>query len=299
MPASSSAWPRASRLSSDAARPDLRRLAPITPLAIVSWALVLVGIGLAIAGLSVLSAVLFLRRLSPPIVVPDATVTLVMALTGPGGGLGQLLRALERQTLRPRRIVIAVESTDDPAFQAVHGAMPRSAMPVEVVVAGLAEQAGQKCLNLAAALDRLDASDEFVVFLDADILPQDWWLSALIAPLQRPGYGIVAGYRWPTITRSTLGAHLILALDRGIAALPRPRWTQAVWGGSIAMRRETVDRLALAKHFRHRLLDDLTIGELARQAGIPVFYRRVLRVPSPLSYGVSGAWHFGHRQYQL
>jgi hypothetical protein len=90
-----------------------------------------------------------------------------------------------------------------------------------------------------------------------------------------------------------------LALNRGIAVLPRLRWTQAVWGGSIAMRRETVDRLALAKHFRHRLLDDLTIGELAREAGIPVFYRRVLRVPSPLSYGVSGAWHFGHRQYQL
>jgi hypothetical protein len=242
---------------------------------------------------------LFLRGLTAPVAVPDAAVTLVMALTGDGPGLPRLLRALEAQTLRPRRLLIAVESADDPAYRAVCEAMPNCSLPIELIVAGLAERAGQKCVNLAGALDRLGLADQCVAFLDADILPQPWWLSALVSPLQKTGYGVVSGYRWPTIARNTLGAHLILALDRGIAALPRLRWTQAVWGGSIAMQRETVARLALAEHFRGRLLDDLTIGELARQAGVPVFFRRVLRVPSPLSFGLGGAWRFGHRQYQL
>lgn len=265
----------------------------------MSWTVLAIIAGVVIGGLSVLAVVLFLRGLAIPVAAPDAPVTLVMALTGHADGLPRLLSALEAQTLRPRRLLIAVESAEDPAYLRICEAIPHCSLPIELVVAGLAERAGQKCANLAAALDRLNTADEYVAFLDADILPQPWWLSALIAPLQKPAYGVVSGYRWPTIARNTLGAHLILALDRGIAALPRLGWTQAVWGGSIAMRRETVDRLALAEHFRRRLSDDLTIGDLARQAGIPVFFRRVLRVPSPLSYGLGSAWRFGHRQYQL
>lgn len=256
-------------------------------------------IGIAIAALSLVSAAVFLRGLAPPKAVPEARVTLVMALTGAAGGLPRLLRALEEQTLQPRRLLIAVESTDDPAYEAVRGAAAACRLPIELIVTGLAEHSGQKCANLAAALDRLDAEDRFVAFLDADILPQAWWLSALVAPLLRPGCNIVTGYRWPTIGRNTLGAHLILALDRGIAALPRFRWTRAVWGGSVAMRREAAERLGLAAEFRRTLSDDLTIGALARRGDERVFFRRVLRVPTPLDCDLHAAWRFGHRQYQM
>ena len=265
----------------------------------MSWTLLPVAVGIAIGALSLLATVLFLRRLRPPGAVPNARVTLVMALTGTARGLPQLLRSIEAQTLKPHRILIAVESADDPAYRAIRNAVADASLNVEIVVAGLAETAGQKCVNIAAALDRLDARDDYVAFLDADIAPQPWWLSALVAPLERPDCGVVSGYRWPTIARETLGAHLILALDRGIAVLPRFRWTQAVWGGTIAMTRETAERLELGKHLRNRLLDDLTVGELARRAGIPVFYRRVLRVPTPLTFDLETAWRFGHRQYQL
>ena len=265
----------------------------------MNWTVIAITAGVVIGALSVLAVALFRRGLTVPVAVPDAAVTLVMALTGRAEGLPRLLTALETQTLRPRRLLIAVESADDPAYRCVFEAIPNCSLPIELIVAGCAEQAGQKCVNLAAALDRLHAADEFVAFIDADILPQPWWLSALVLPLTKPGYGVISGYRWPTIARNTLGAHLILALDRGIAALPRLGWAQAVWGGSTAMRHETIDQLALAKHFRCRLSDDLTIGELAGQAGIPVFFRRVLRVPSPLSCTLADAWRFGHRQYQM
>ncbi|WP_139557565.1 glycosyltransferase [Methylotetracoccus oryzae] len=265
----------------------------------MSWKVFAIMAGVVIGALSVLAAAFFRRGLTLPVAVPDAAVTLVMALTGRTDGLPGLLAALQAQTLKPRRLLIAVESADDPAYRCVCEAIPNCALPIELILAGLAQRAGQKCVNLAAALDRLDAADEFVAFIDADIQPQPWWLSALVSPLKNRGYGVVSGYRWPTIARNTLGAHLILALDRGIATLPRLGWAQAVWGGSTAMRRETIDRLALAEHFRRRLSDDLTIGELARQAGIPVLFRRLLRVPSPLSYTLGDAWRFGRRQYQM
>jgi hypothetical protein len=263
------------------------------------WALALMTAGLLIGGLSLLSSLIFFRRLVLPRAESEAVATLLMAATGNVRALPKLLSALERQTLKPRRLIIAVESVEDPAHQAIRTAVVGRALPVELVVAGLAERSAQKCINLLAALDRVDERDQIVVLLDADILPQPGWLSALATPLMNGACDIVAGYRWPIIKRHTLGSHLILAIDRGIAALPRFRWTRAVWGGSVAMRPETVDQLALRTHFRRVLSDDLMIGKLAAQAGLRVLFRRALRVPSPLDCDVQAAWRFGHRQYQL
>lgn len=85
--------------------------------------------------------------------------------------LESLLLALSRQHLPPRRLIVAVESEDDPAFGRVGACIDQVSFPVLRVVAGLAQSSGQKSRNLLAALALIDDADEAVVLLDADVMP--------------------------------------------------------------------------------------------------------------------------------
>ena len=257
------------------------------------------AITLGIGATSVLFALTYVVRLRPPKSQLSGKATLLMALTGPATGLLRLLKTIEEQTLKPRRLVIAIESPEDPAFLAAKRAIQTCTFPAEIVIAGPAKRAAQKCTNLLAAMARLDANDDVIVFLDADIVPPPGWLSALVSPIQGEYCDIVTGYRWPMIERPALGAHLLLAIDRPIGLLPRVPWARATWGGTLAVSRRALEALDLGHELDKTLSDDSTIGDLAAAHGLRVLTRRALLVASPLSVDLSSAWLFGRRQYQI
>jgi hypothetical protein len=94
----------------------------------------------------------------------------------PADNLENLLAALGRQSVRAGRLIIAVESPDDPAYRrATELAKTHREPAIDVVVASVSNRRGQKCTNILAALTRLAADDRFVVMLDADICPQSAW----------------------------------------------------------------------------------------------------------------------------
>src|SRR5215472_2599225 len=249
---------------------------------------------------SVALAMLFATRLRIPTDCPAARVALVLPATGELPGLEDLLTALSAQTLEPQRMIVAVEATDDPAFARVATLAERfSQLNIELVVAGLSPVRGQKCTNLLAALARLDADDEHVVLLDADVRPQPWWLAALVAPLVAGRADIVNGYRWLVPARLTFGSALVAGLDRAIATLPRLRQTRAMWGGSLAFTRRALKILDLPTTIGRTLTEDLPIGDRAAEVGLSVLTRRAIRPPTPIDSSLCELWRFARRQYQL
>lgn len=252
--------------------------------------------GLGALALAVLFAAR-LRILDPRL---SARVTLVLPATGPLPGLQNLLTALSGQSLRPGRLIIAVESTEDPAHARVAAlAEHYSQLNIELVVAGLSPLRSQKCTNLLAALARIDAEDAHVVLLDADIRPQPWWLATLVAPLAAGHADIVNGYRWPVPTALSLGSALVAGIDRAIAVLPRLSHARVIWGGSLAVTRRALEILDLPTTIGRALTDDLPIGDRAAEAGLRVLTRRAVRPPTPLGGSFYDLWRFGRRQYQL
>jgi cellulose synthase/poly-beta-1,6-N-acetylglucosamine synthase-like glycosyltransferase len=188
---------------------------------------------------SVALAALFEMRLRIPDDRVTGRVTLILPATGPLPGLEDLLHALSGQTLKPERMIVTIEAADDPAFaRVITLAEHFPQFSIELVVAGLSSLRSQKCTNLLAALARLNAEDAYVVLLDADIRPQPWWLSALVAPLAAGRADIVSGYRWPVAAKLTLGSALVAGIDRAVAVLPRLPQTRALWGGSLAVTRQ-------------------------------------------------------------
>lgn len=265
------------------------------------WQFGLLALGLLISGLSVAFAfgrMVTLRRPGPAV---DLTATLILPLSGPAETLPRLVAALECQTLRPRRLIVAVESERDPAFGQARRVAESVDLPIEVVVAGLAEVQGQKCRNQQAALDRIDGTDEIVVLLDGDIMPRSWWLATLVAPLAGDGFDICTGLRWQQVARHRLGAHLVCTIDRAAFLLPRfkARITRVVWGGSVALTRRAMVTMDLREALGRTISDDLSLVDAAKRAGLSIDTRSELLVPTAASLGVSAAWRFGVRQYRI
>jgi Glycosyl transferase family 21 len=244
-------------------------------------------------------ALLFAARLRVPDDRLSTRVALVLPATGSLPDLENLLAALSTQSLQPQRLIVAVESREDPAFARVAALAEHSRLDIELVVAGLSALRSQKCTNLLAALTRLDAEDAHVVLLDADIRPQPWWLAALVAPLAVGRADLVNGYRWPVPVTISIGTALAAAIDRAIAVLPRLSQARPIWGGSLAVTRHALEALDLPTTIGRTLTEDLPIGDRAAEIGLRVLTRRAVRPATPLGGGFRDLWRFGRRQYQL
>ncbi len=232
----------------------------------------------------------------------EAQVTLVMAMTGPSHGFESFLLKLNSQLLKPGRLIIGVESKQDPAYQKVLDLKGRADFPVEIAIAGFATQSSQKCHNLLSAFELLSIPKdypEYVVLCDADISPANWWLSALVKPLVNNTADLVSGYRWQQAKTNDLWENLTVFLDRKIALLPRPQAAEIVWGGSVAMTHEVFRDILQSGILTSTLSDDLSIGIYVYSKKYRVLNRRMLLVPSDAPKGLRSAWGFGVRQYQI
>ncbi|MGQ0671565.1 MAG: glycosyltransferase [Hyphomicrobium sp.] len=266
-----------------------------------TWLTALIAAGIVINAFSLLVALHRLGRLQRPRSERRAVATLILPLTGRAAGLDRIMASLEAQTLAPRRLIISVESAADPAHVRATSYVGRASFPVEIVVAGPASDQAQKCRNQIAALTLVDEADEAIVFLDGDILPTPWWLSALVSPLVDGHSDLVTGHRWQMPVEPRLGAHLVTAIDRAVTLMPRldAGFAHVVWGGSLAVSREAASTMNLAASLERTLSDDLSLAERASAAGLRILTRGALLVPSPSSLGLVAAWHFARRQYQI
>lgn len=241
----------------------------------------------------------FIRFFRPPAVEVPGQVTLLLAVTGRTEGLPPLFAALARQTLRPRRMLVAVEAESDPALEQVRELEHLLPFPVEVVIAGLDDTRSQKATNMMAACALVDDRDDALVLLDADILPQDHWLSWLATPAMNGAADVVTGYRWHALDGAGPGRHVVAWLDRSLALGPRFLASGLVWGGSVAISREAFARMDLPGALSHTFSTDGAISRRARAMGLRVLTRRAVLLPTPPEGGDREAIAFKTRQLQI
>ncbi len=250
-----------------------------------------------LAGAAWLSGIVwFLALLRAPRHHASGRVTLVLAATGGGAQFAALLDALTRQTLMPARLILCAESEDDPVVaQARATALP---FPMDIAIAGLAERCSQKGLNLAAGFALLDGAEDAIVLLDSDILPAPGWLSALATPALNGAADVVTGYRWH-IPGGGPVRHAVVWLDRALALGPRFIASSVVWGGSIAIARDSFAAMRLADSLRTSFSTDGAISRRAAETGARMLTRRAVLLPTPPEGGEAAAWGFKRRQLQI
>lgn len=249
---------------------------------------------------SLACASLFCARLHIPLAMADARPVVILPATGMLPGFDALLAALSVQSLPPRRLIVSLESRNDPAYRRVCTLATRyPELRLEIVVAELSDRRGQKNTNTLAALATLDADDRFIVLLDADMRPQPWFLSALVEPLACGRADVVNGHRWLVPQRVSPISSLVATIDRRLGVLPRYQFARIVCGGSIAMTRHAMHALELPRILDRQLCEDAPIGSRIAETSLRFLSRRAVRVPTPLDASSRALWAFARRQAKL
>ncbi len=224
-------------------------------------------------------------------------VVVTVAVKGPSPELEAFVAALLAQST-PLRAMFVVQSQDDPAWATLDALAARHPNRLQLVVAGLATDEGQKIHNIRAAMAQLRADDRYLVFLDADMLPGPHVVGRLLFPLVRGKAAISTGYRWLVPMWNAPVTWLGAAINLQPATLPRLPGGNLPWGGATAMTRDSFDRLDLSQVWRGALTEDLTLLRAARRQNIAVRTVFDLLLPSSGEATFGGLWRFGVRQYR-
>jgi cellulose synthase/poly-beta-1,6-N-acetylglucosamine synthase-like glycosyltransferase len=234
--------------------------------------------------------------------VPQATpsAAVIVAIKGASDASRTFFRRLRHQTYPDYRIIAAIESELDPAFTMLTEERRAAGAPLRIVIAGQSTNTGQKVWNLLAALDALETRDELIVFTDADTLPSPKWLAQLAASLINPGREAVTGYRWIIPADNRLSSAVVAAANASIVTLPRlPSFLNHFWGGTMAMRRKTLERIDIRRYWTGAISDDTQMTRAFNHAGCPIISPRQSLLLSPVSVSWREALAFGKRQYRI
>ena len=232
------------------------------------------------------AAVRFARRATPSGPEPPP-VSLLKPLHGAEPGLYENLRSFAQQDYPVVQMVLGVNDANDgalPVAQALIRDLPAS--DIALVLDPPVRGSNLKVANIENMLAA--ARHDILVISDSDMRVDRRYLGAVTAPLHDPRTGLVTclyegvstGGIW-----SELGAlHInfgflpsaLVAAELGIG--------HGCFGATIAVRRETLERIGGLARLRDELADDRRIGDAVRAQGLAVLLSRYVveaRVSEP------------------
>jgi cellulose synthase/poly-beta-1,6-N-acetylglucosamine synthase-like glycosyltransferase len=192
-------------------------------------------------------------------------IALVIPCRGLDPDLAENLRRHFHHDYPRYRILFTIGEAGDPAGPVIE-ALIRSekTRTATLVVAPRSPSCVDKVSNQLAAFRCLDAADEVVVCADSDGMPRDaGWLRELVAGLDRAT--LVSGFRWYFPERGSFTGQVQSAWDATWFLLHALGKT--VWGGAMAFRRDTYQRLQYERHLETAVTDDLVLQACTHRAG--------------------------------
>ncbi|RFU49218.1 bacteriohopanetetrol glucosamine biosynthesis glycosyltransferase HpnI [Paraburkholderia sp. DHOC27] len=170
----------------------------------------------------------------------------------------------------PLQFLFGVHDSEDPALQTVEQLrLLHPEAHITVVADARLYGPNRKMSNILNMLP--EARHDVLVFADSDVSVDRRYLRNVIGELQKPGVGLVTCvYRgqpdpgfWPRLSAKATNYQFLPGVVTGLAlGMARP-----CFGQTIAMRRETLERIGGFAQFVHHLAEDHAIGEAVRMIG--------------------------------
>jgi ceramide glucosyltransferase len=209
-----------------------------------------------------------------PILRHDEDVTLLKPLYGAEPGLGANLRSFcDKDYAASIQMVCGVQDASDPAISVVRNLKEQlPSRDVELVVSARRAGGNPKVANILNMFPR--ASYDLIVLSDSDMRVGHQYVRDVVAVLQQPGVGLVtclyrgsaiAGF-WSRLAAAAVDQHFLPSVLVGLQfGLAKP-----CFGSTIALRRDTLQRIGGFDAFANTLADDYAMGDAVRQLGLKV-----------------------------
>jgi ceramide glucosyltransferase len=222
------------------------------------------------------AAVAVMRFARRPLPTPPErpAISVLRPLHGAEPGLYENLRSFAEQDYPALQIVLGVTDPEDSALPVVRSLISDlPACDIALVVDPRTNGSNRKVANLENMLKV--ARHDILVFADSDMRVDPRYLAAVTAPLHDPSTGIVTclykgrvstGGRW-----SDLGAlHINFGFLPGALVADALGLGGGCFGATIAVSRETLERIGGLTRLRDELADDHRIGDEIRALGLAV-----------------------------
>ncbi|HEY4329630.1 MAG TPA: glycosyltransferase family 2 protein [Phycisphaerae bacterium] len=242
------------------------------------------------------------RYMNKPIEIDGETyprVAVILPIKGVDDDTTANIQALLDQDYPEYRLIFVVESDEDPVLGLLEKIATEDSR-IEIIVAGLAMNRGQKVHNQLAGVERTTEHDEVLAFMDADARPNANWLRALVAPLTRLDVGAATGYRYYVPVTEHTANKIVSVLNAQVAALFGPYRRTLAWGGSMSIRRVDFYRWGLHGLWQHALSDDYVLSYCVKvKAKSKIQFVAQCLVASDANFNWASLFEFAVRQYRI
>ncbi|MBI4854072.1 MAG: glycosyltransferase [Acidobacteria bacterium] len=195
--------------------------------------------------------------------------------------MSDYLKSLFEQDYTNYQIVFVVENKEDPAFKLINAYQAKyPKIKSECLIAGKSKFCGQKVHNLQAAISSLNTDIEAFVFVDSDVCLPTYWLKELVSPLADKDIGVTTGYRWFVPTDNRFASLMRSLWNGSIATSLGDHKNNFAWGGSMAILRETFEKINVKTYWQKTISDDYALTKAVRDAKLYIKFIPLCLVPS-------------------
>jgi hypothetical protein len=162
------------------------------------------------------------------------------------------------------RIFFIVEKKDDPAFPVIQKSIQESHRAF-LIEAGTSTTCSQKNYNLIKGIEASGQKDDIYLFLDSDTDISRDKLVHLLTPLSGPAFDASCGFQWNVLKKKNFGDRFmsfLIATQWMNINLPLFNW---VWGGAMAIKRQTFEAMNTKNYWSKRVVDDISLVPLMKK----------------------------------
>lgn len=224
---------------------------------------------------------------------PPAAV--VLCLRGSDDTLVETLSGLVGQDYPEFQLFIVIDSPDDPAVETVEAFFSTlTCKPTVEYLEHRPTTCSLKCAAQTQAVESIPSRFQVIAFLDADAAPDEHWLTDLVSPLEDSSIGATTGNRWYTPDTLSLGG--LVRRIWNAAAVVQMQHYRIPWGGSMALRLETIERCDLVSHWRKCFCEDTSLIQPLKKQRLVMYRVPDLVIENREAASVKEAFNFITRQ---
>ena len=237
------------------------------------------------------------QKSSTPSAHTYARSCIIIPCKGVERGLRENLTSFLRQDHPNYEVFFVIERESDPAATLIYNLMEENrCVKTRLIIAGRAENCGQKVHNLRMATKQLSNEIDVLVFADSDANPNKTWLRWLVNGIGKKGLGARTGYRWMIPNKNNFPTLVVCSINNAIATMLGRGKHHLVWGGSWAIHRKIFDAVGIREAWFGGLSDDLVASRALHKAGLNVEFEPQCVCTTRVGFSTSDMVEFLRRQ---
>ena len=196
---------------------------------------------------------------------PEGVV--ILCLRGGDPFLSKCIDGLMTQDYPRFRVCFMIDHANDPAMQVLREALASHSFDQYEIqaLANPLDTCSLKCSSLVQAVHGLPDTTKFIALLDADTIPHRSWLRELATALQPESVGAATGNRWYMPNELSQGS--LIRYVWNAAAVVQMYWYRIAWGGTLAIKTDSIRRAKLLDRWSHAFCEDTMLRRQLSEIG--------------------------------